>query len=154
MLEKQWEPLEYLCTKKSDKQKSFYSWFKKYHAEEMKKTLLYPIRVASGLGDPPSEFCTNDSEAISSSLKQFLGFKKSDWPVFNIRKFVSDQQEEVCKTLIGSGQYRLCEEYEHFAIAHSRWFTALTDCQKQDARKKFQQCSVEDVQPLPTKQGE
>ena len=38
--------------------------------------------MAAGLGDPPSEFCTNDSEAINSALKQFLGFKKSDWPVF------------------------------------------------------------------------
>ncbi len=33
--------------------------------------------------DPHSEFCTNDSEAINSALKQFLAFKKSDWPILN-----------------------------------------------------------------------
>ena len=68
--------------------------------------------MAAGLGDPPSEYCTNDSEAINSALKQFLGFKKSDWPVFNkIKKFIQDQ-EEVCKAMIGLGQYRICREYQ------------------------------------------
>jgi len=71
--------------------------------------MLRPIRIAAGLGDPPSEFCTNDSEAINSSIKQFLGFKKSDWPVFNdkMKSFVTEQQEEVCKAIVGTGQYSL-----------------------------------------------
>ena len=72
--------------------------------------MLYFVHVAAGLGDLPSEFCTDDSEAINSALKQFLGFKKSDWPVFNnkIKKFVQDQEEELYKTMIGLGQYRIC----------------------------------------------
>ena len=45
---------------------------------------LKPVCVAAGLGEPPSEFCTtcNDSKAIHSTLKQFFGFKKNEWPVF------------------------------------------------------------------------
>ena len=93
-----WEEHELLRTKKAEKQQSFHAWFKKYHSEEVKKTMLYPIRVAAGMGDPPSEFCTNDSEAINSALKQFLGFKKSDWPD-KIKKFILEQ-EEVCKAMI------------------------------------------------------
>ena len=68
--------------------------------------MLHSIRVAAGLGDPPSEFCTNDSEAINSSIKQFLHFKKSDWPIFN-GSFVKEQHEEVCKAIFGTGQYSL-----------------------------------------------
>ena len=49
--------------------------------------------------------------------------------------------------MLGSGQYTLCEEYRHFAVTPSHWFTAFTDKQKEDARKKFQCCSVDDMQP-------
>ena len=107
--------------------------------------MLYSVRVAAGLGDPPSEFCTNDSEAINSALKQFLGFKKSDWPVFNnkVKMFIREQEKEVCKALIGLGQYRICREYEHFEVSRSRWFTALSEKQKENFKKKFQQASVD-----------
>ena len=59
--------------------------------------MLHSVRQAAGLGDPPSEYFTNDSEAINSAVKHFLKFKKSDWPTFNekMNKFVTDQQEEV-----------------------------------------------------------
>lgn len=96
LLNDKWEEFQAM---KTDKQLRFHAWFLKYHSEEMKETMIFTIRMAAGLGDPPSEFCTNDSEALNSSLKQFLGFKKSDWPVFNnsMRKFVDEQQEEICK---------------------------------------------------------
>ena len=60
--------------------------------------------------------------------------------------FVSSQEEEVCKSIIGLGQYSLKEEYQHLSIAPSRWFTALSDDQKKDAQRKFQQASVDDKQ--------
>ena len=69
LLKDQWEKFEDVYAKSTGKQHMFHTWFTKYHAEEMKQTMLFPIRVAAGLGDPPSEFCTNDSEAINSSLK-------------------------------------------------------------------------------------
>ena len=103
MLEGRWGGFENLRCKIPDSQIAFYTWFKKYHAEEIKSTMLRPVRVAAGLGDPPSEFCTNDSEAINSSIKQFLHFKKSDWPIFNdkMKSFVMQQHEEVVKLLSG-----------------------------------------------------
>ena len=140
-----WEELEELRNKKSENQITFYSWFKKYHAEEIKSTMIRSVREAAGLGDPPSEFCTNDSEAINSALKQFLGFKKPDWPIFNdkMRKFVFNQQEEVCKAIISLGQYSLRKEYQHLSVAPNCWFTALSEDQKESARKKFQHASVD-----------
>ena len=109
--------------------------------------MLRPVRVAGGLGDPPSEFCTNDSEAINSAIKQSLHFKKSDWPVFNdkMKKFVTEQQEEVCKAIVGLGEYRnirISDEYQSLAIPPSHWFTALNDEQRNNARRKFQETCV------------
>ena len=87
-LERKWEKMEYQRGKKLENKISFHAWFTKYHAEEIKSTMIQSVREAAGLGDPPSEFCTNDSEAINSTLKQFLSFKKSDWPIFNEKVYL------------------------------------------------------------------
>ena len=78
-LEEEWGQLE---TSKSAGTLNFFNWFQKYHAEEFKSCMLRPVRRAAGLGDPPSEFFTNDSEAINSAIKQYLKFKKLDWPTY------------------------------------------------------------------------
>ena len=125
---------------------SFHAWLTKYHASEIKECMLKPVRVAAGLGDPPSEFCTNDSEAINSTLKQFLHFKRSDWPTFNekIKAFVIEQQKEVEKAILGMGQYRVKREYQQFCVSSSKWFTSFTKEQKQHALAKFHKASVDD----------
>lgn len=147
-LKVKWEELEDQRTKRSENKLTFHTWFMKYHAEEIKSTMIQSIRIAAGLGDPPSEFCTNDSEVINSALKQFLAFKKSDWPIFNekMRKFVLMQQEEVSKAIISLGQYTLRDEYQHFSITPSRWFTALSDEQRKNAQMKLKQALLDDKQ--------
>ena len=100
--------------------------------------------MAAGLGDPPSQYCTNDSEAINSAVKQYLQFKKSDWPTFNekMKKFDMDQQEEVCKAILGTGQYVLKERYMHLAVPPHQWLTSFTTEQKDSARRKFQKAAL------------
>ena len=160
MLEERWEGFESLRGKIENDEIDFFPWFKKYHAEEIKSTMLRPTRIAAGLGDPPSEFCANDSEAINSSIKQFVQFKKSDWPVFNdkMKTFVLEQQEEVCKTIVGSGQYRLKDEYQSLSFSASDWFTTLNDEQRRNARRKFQEACVVGLQAVvndkPTEETE
>ena len=130
----------------TDGRLSFYSWFVKYHVDEIKSTMLKPVRRAAGLGDPPMEFCTNDSESINSTIKQFFNFKKSDWPTFNqrIKDFITEQQDEVEKCIIGIGQYEICNEYQQFCVPSSKWFTSLTKDQKQNLVKNFNRASVDD----------
>ena len=53
MLEERWEGFEALRSKVPDVHIDFFTWFKRYHAEEIKSTMLRPIRIAAGLGDPP-----------------------------------------------------------------------------------------------------
>jgi len=42
---------------------SFFDWFTKYKATTIKEALLKPVRIEAGLGNPPNEFTTNDTEA-------------------------------------------------------------------------------------------
>ena len=123
---------------------SFHEWFLKYHAKEFVDSMLKPVRTAAGLGDPPAEFNTNDSESTNSAVKQFLQFKKSDWPTFNekIKKYIVLQQEEIDKSIVGIGQYVLKPEFQHLAIAPRKWFTSFTEKQKLSAQEKFHKTSV------------
>ena len=63
-----------------------------------------------------------------------------------MRKFISSQEAKVCKSIIGLGEYCLKEEYQHFSVAPSQWFASLSDDQRKDVQKKFQQASVDDRQ--------
>ena len=69
--------------------------------------MLNPVGHAATLGEPPGEFCTNDSEAINLALKQFLSYKKFNWLTFleKIKEFVQEHFKEAEKSLIGIGQY-------------------------------------------------
>ena len=59
-----------------------------------------------------------------------------------MKKFVMDQQEEVCKAILGTGQYILKEKYMHLSVSLHRWFTSFTAEQKDSARKKFQKAPL------------
>ena len=59
-----------------------------------------------------------------------------------MKKFVADQQEEVCKAIIGTGQYVLKEKYKHFAVSPCLWFTSFTTEQKNTTKRKFQKAAV------------
>ena len=119
----------------------FFVWFKRYIAEVIKTTMLRPVRESAGLGNPPMEYCI---ESINSTLKQFVNFKKSDWPVFNdnIKKFVETQQKEVQKAIVGIGQYVLKDEFQHFKVSSSTWFS-LSECQRKVHIDKFDHASVD-----------
>ena len=108
--------------------------------------MFKPVRVAAGLGDPLSEFCT-----INSALKQFLGFKKNEWPVFNekINEFVLEQEKEADKCILGIGQYSLLEGYEHLKVSSAKWFTAFNKEQKANVLCKFHTASVDDIIVAP-----
>ena len=59
------------CEMASCSKFAFFDWFIKYHADEIKCSMLRSVRHAAGLGDPPSEYLNNDS---NSAVKQYLEF--------------------------------------------------------------------------------
>ena len=43
-----------------------YNWFLKYKEDKMKKCMIKSVRVASGMGSPPTQFVTNRVECLNS----------------------------------------------------------------------------------------
>ena len=54
--------------------------------------MLSSVRIAAGLGDPPTSYTTNNSETQNSVLKGHLDGKKNSWDDFaeELHSFVKD----------------------------------------------------------------
>jgi len=60
-------------------------------------TMLRDVRVAAGLGSPPSIFTTDASESINAVLKTKMNLREYEWPEFNeaMKKFVMAQRDDI-----------------------------------------------------------
>ena len=54
-----------------------------------------------------------------------------------------EQYEEVCKAVVGAGQYSLKKDYENLS---SDWSMALNDEQQENSKRKFQEACVKSLQ--------
>ena len=80
------------ANKRSFKTSSYYIFFLSHdifsnfiQADVMKESVLYSIRGEAGLGDPPTEYTTNDVEAGNFVIKHKLEFNPHN-PTDFIRK--------------------------------------------------------------------
>ena len=48
----------------------FYDWFLEYKVSDLEMSMLRSVQHASGLGDPPEPFYTNDVESMNRVIKQ------------------------------------------------------------------------------------
>lgn len=80
-------------------QTSFFDYFVQHHASTVRHTMLRDVRVAAGLGSPPSIFTTNASESLNAALKRKVNFKETEWPEFNdaVKKFVMAQRDDIIR---------------------------------------------------------
>ena len=117
----------------SSSSKTFYE---KYKAEVFCTSTLQPLREAAGLGKPPIGYFTNPNESINSALKK-KNYKKQELPVFInlMRVFVTQQQEEVEKAVIGGGKYNLDTPYKGYEVIDGSWFRPMTESQKAYLKK-------------------
>ena len=122
----------------SSSSKTFYDWFMKYKAEVFCTSTLQPLREAAGLGKPPIGYFTNPNESINSALKK-KNYKKQELPVFInlMRVFVTQQQEEVEKAVIGGGKYNLDTHYKGYEVTDGSCFRPMAESQKKAHLKKF-----------------
>uniref|UniRef100_A0A1X7V9K3 Uncharacterized protein n=1 Tax=Amphimedon queenslandica TaxID=400682 RepID=A0A1X7V9K3_AMPQE len=81
---------------------TIYDWFIKFKAGDFCSSTVRPLREAAGLGKPPAGYFTNPNESINSALKNKTNYKKPAF-VKLMREFVTKQQEEVEKAVIGGG---------------------------------------------------
>ncbi len=80
----------------------FFAWFMKYKAASVEASMIQPIRIAAGLGNPPEPYYTNDIESINRVIKRITKYKTCEWPEFCrlAHDLVKEQDSEVEKSVI------------------------------------------------------
>ena len=75
----------------------------------MKNSMLKPVRVDAGLGNPPVEFKNNDSESANFMIKHDLNFNASKLHEFveKIKKIIQTKQRNEERAVFGRGPYRV-----------------------------------------------
>ena len=63
----------------------------------IRDTMLRPIRIDCGLGNPPDIFTTNASESMNALLKHKVDYRRSELPVFvdKVKELAAEQQTEL-----------------------------------------------------------
>ena len=114
---------------------------------EIQKTMFKEKRIASGLGDPPEPFYTNDVESQNNVIKHQMSYKTQELPQFisSMKTMMINQRKEIEKAVAGIGEYRLVELYKHLAI-DTRKFFQMSDKQREKAVKAVFTTSLEAVE--------
>ena len=93
----------------------FYQWFLNNYKNEIQQTMPKEKRIASGLGDPPEPFYTNDVESQNNVIKHQMSYRAQELPQF-ISSMKTMMRKEVEKAVAGIGEYRLIEPYKHLSV--------------------------------------
>ena len=133
-LEKIWEERE----RPYNNPPQFYPWFVQYCKEEVQNTMLKSKRMSCGLGNPPEPFYTNDVESQDSVIKHQTQYKAKKLPDFvsTMQTMITNQKQEIEKSVAGCGEYQIVDEYKHLQVA-SRKFCQMTRKQKEKHVKPF-----------------
>ena len=104
------------------------------------------VRSMCGLGFPPEVYAQNASEAMNKLFKEE---DKDDGNsrqkrktvcdvVERLRKLVRRQEQEQFLAVLGKGEYKLVDGYQHLAVGDD--YYGMTVCQKEALRKEFFTC--------------
>lgn len=128
----------------------FHEWFLKYKAEDLVASMTQSVRESAGLKNPPEPFYTNDMESINRLIKCKVTYKATQWPEFCrlAEDIVREQQEEVEKVIIGTGEYRFKWEYKHLEIPIHKW-NSKSRMQWQAYLHKVNKTSVQEARLKP-----
>jgi hypothetical protein len=101
----------------------FHAWFGKYKAEDFCSSTLRGVREKAGLGCPPHPYYTNSNESMNRVIKEKTQWKKSQLPEFldRMKELVCEQQCELEKAVIGTGEYILKERFKGLEVSQTAW---------------------------------
>ena len=101
----------------------FHAWFGKYKAENFCSSTLRGVREKAGLGCPPHPYYTNSNESMNRAIKEKTQWKKSQLPEFldRMKELVCEQQCELEKAVIGTGEYILKERFKGLEVSQTAW---------------------------------
>ena len=68
-------------------------------------------------------------ESKNKVIKEEVQYKKSDLPEFvqKMSNLMHEQKQEIERSVINSGEYRVREEYQQYAVDSTRWFQMTSD---------------------------
>eukprot|EP00794_Sanderia_malayensis_P019782 gene19782-21720_t len=93
-----------------------YEWFKKEKGEDIKESMPRPVRTEAGLGDPPSEYTKNESEAGNFMIKHGLHFelKKIQEFIVQVKSIVDAQFRNEGRAVIGKGPFKVIPMFSYW----------------------------------------
>ena len=116
----------------------FYEWFVANCKETVKKTMLKPVRVAGGLGNPPQPFYTNDVESHNNVIKHHTKYTAQELPQFveKMKALITTQKNEIERAVVGMGEYRVSHHF-HNHVVDTRKYFQMSEKQREKALKRF-----------------
>jgi hypothetical protein len=89
----------------------------------MKESMLKPVRIEAGLGDPPKEYTNNDPEAANFMVKHALKFdsKRPHEFIDEIKNLIETQFRNEDRAVFGKGPCEIRPEFQHLAVNDQQW---------------------------------
>ena len=112
----------------------------------MKESMLRPVRVEAGLGNPPSEYINNDPESANFIIKHGLHFnvEKPHEFIHKIKNIIETQQRNQDRAVFGKGMYRVRPSFQHLAIGEVE-ISRLSYAQKTKKLIEFKNAGMNDM---------
>ncbi|XP_028413858.1 uncharacterized protein LOC114536703 [Dendronephthya gigantea] len=151
-----WEERE-IVTENKERKQTMFEWFKREKAQDIKDSMLRPIRTEAGLGNPPSEYTNNDPEAANFIIKHGLHFNPNKPHEFieNVKEIILTQQRNEDRAVFGKGPYRVREGFTHLSVddvERSSLSHAQMEKRLADFNKAKMDSRVDVVSPTPQDQ--
>ena len=91
--------------------------------EDMITSMLKPVRIDAGLGNPPLEYTNNDPESANFMIKHGLKFqaKKPNEFISAVKQIVKLQHNNEERAVFGKGPYAVADRFKHLAVDDTMW---------------------------------
>lgn len=130
----QWDALE---AEETGREPQFSTWFQRFKSLDIKKGMLKTLRRRAGLGDPPRQFTTNDSESINSMVSKWICGKKSwDQLAKCLQEFVASKYQELEMAVLGIGDRQMAPGFQNLQKTPLQW-RKMSLNEKREASKKL-----------------
>ena len=132
----------------SSRKPSFHAWFSKYHAKDVRSSMIVPIRESAGLGHPPAHFTTNTNESMNKVIKQALHYEERNWDKFcdDMLALVKVQYQELEKAVVRTGEYRFRPQFSCLEKPLAKWTSMSVEQRERHMRKEM--CASMHSSPL------
>ena len=108
--------------------------------DTLKLCMLKPVRIASGLGNPPNKCVNQRTESLNLVVKEAIGNQTTDQVTFHEKIYENiflAQESECRKAIYGYGEYRLAESFKKYQVEALTWFQMTYEQQELHLRKLF-----------------